>query len=562
MSKKRRSAAREIFRQQNLLEEERLDGSPPAEPVLYDMDGEYAEAEEFSMLERAPAPQQKVAADFAPPAPPPKPGAVPAPVTPSTSTRDRAKKEAPAMMDDFVTSEELQIERGGVQVRKTGFLWWKRVIVPPNAYVVHTRIGHDKPVTLGLGVSFGYNPRTDAYLIVPAAMQTIGVVSNCISREKQGINVLAYVQWQISDFSIAYRKLDFSDPQDPLGVVNAQLREQADAAVKDKISTMSIDEVLTDKAPIIEELTRRLIAVAEGRVQGGENGTGDLEGLGIKIVTVQLREALVSSQRLWENLQAPFRHQQEQNARISQLNVQQEIQRRERESYQAKETGDAETRVNIAQVQQVKETEEQQLRLEEERKRSDLARQNALTHAQAEAEAAAQMKALEIQRQLQEAAEERRLAEERVQLEQARLQHEATIHQAQFEYEQALQQQQAALQTDALTAELDHEALRSERELEIERRLQQARHEQAQQAAAIARLEQEVRNLANERALLQTWIENLPELAESLPEIEHLNVLQMGEGQDDRLSGFVAQQFALIRSLRQFLNDAPPPDET
>ena len=40
------------------------------------------------------------------------------------------------------------------------------------------------------------------------AMQTIGIVANCITKEKQGINLLAYVQWQIADFSIAYRKLD------------------------------------------------------------------------------------------------------------------------------------------------------------------------------------------------------------------------------------------------------------------------------------------------------------------------------------------------------------------
>ena len=45
-----------------------------------------------------------------------------------------------------------------------------------------------------------------------------------------------------------------------LGIVNAQLREQAEAAIKDKIATMSVEDVLTDKAPIIEELTARGIS--------------------------------------------------------------------------------------------------------------------------------------------------------------------------------------------------------------------------------------------------------------------------------------------------------------
>src|SRR5689334_12606911 len=58
---------------------------------------------------------------------------------------------------------------GAVDARITGFWRWKTVIVPPNAYVVHTRRGQKDPLHLGLGVSFRYNPYTDAFLVVPAA---------------------------------------------------------------------------------------------------------------------------------------------------------------------------------------------------------------------------------------------------------------------------------------------------------------------------------------------------------------------------------------------------------
>jgi hypothetical protein len=81
-------------------------------------------------------------------------------------------------------------------------------------------------------------------------------------------------------------------------VVNVQLREQAEAAIKDKVATMGIDEVLSDKQPIIEELTARLRSVAEG--EGGSD-----KGLGLRIVAVQIKEAVVSSKRVWENLQKP-----------------------------------------------------------------------------------------------------------------------------------------------------------------------------------------------------------------------------------------------------------------
>src|SRR5262245_18767304 len=45
-----------------------------------------------------------------------------------------------------------------VDYRVTGWWRWKTVVVPPNAYVVHTRRGHPEPLHLGLGVSFRYNP--------------------------------------------------------------------------------------------------------------------------------------------------------------------------------------------------------------------------------------------------------------------------------------------------------------------------------------------------------------------------------------------------------------------
>ena len=37
--------------------------------------------------------------------------------------------------------------------------------------------------------------------------------------------------------------LDFTDIEDPMRVVNVQLREQAEAAIKDKVATMGVDDV-------------------------------------------------------------------------------------------------------------------------------------------------------------------------------------------------------------------------------------------------------------------------------------------------------------------------------
>ena len=530
------------------------------------------------------APQE--AAFDAVPALPAAASAPGAPLPPPPRQRRQASSLPPVGM--LKTSEQLQLEKEPLPVRVTGFWIFKQIIVPPNVYVVHTRIGRPAPVTIGMGLSFRYNPYTDAYLVVPAAMQTIGIVANSISREKQGINVLAYVQWQINDFSVAYRKLDFSDVRDPLGIVNAQLREQAEAAIKDTIATMSVEEVLTDKEPIIAELTARLKAVAEGRGQVAD------EGLGIKIVTVQIKEALVSSQRLWEHLQAPFRYEQEKTARISYLLAEDEIRAKELQNRKLAETSEAETMVEIARTTQTKQTEAQEIRLAQEdlrftreqqttrqqlqleletalaRKEADQrlsaetarlaqeatldalrrAQAEAITHAQLDADAGVQRKALEVARALQELAEETRLAASTLEAEQLRIARELTFTQIEAELRQAVQTQEDALHGQQQQAHLERARLETLAQLALQEATDQVRLATAAREAELDRVRQEVRNLIGERDLARLLVERLPELAAHMPEIHELKVLQSGgDGAFDALPLFLAKLVSVAESL-------------
>ena len=167
MNQKRKAAAN-VFMEQQQLEE--------------------VPAAEQASLSRAAPPSAGIPLQQAPGGamPPPSP-AMGMPPRPEPPRQQRSR----VPQDGLKTSEELQLEKEPIRIRETGLWFWRRVIVPPNAYVVHTRMGRQAPVTLGLGLSFHYDPYKDSYLVVPAAMQTIGVVAYCISKEKQGINVLA-----------------------------------------------------------------------------------------------------------------------------------------------------------------------------------------------------------------------------------------------------------------------------------------------------------------------------------------------------------------------------------
>lgn len=346
------------------------------------------------------------------------------------------------------------------EVRITGALWWKTVVVPPNVYVVHTRHGHEGPVNLGLGVSFRFRPRTDAFLVVPAAMQTILIQASCICRERQGLLVQGYVQWEIDDFATAYHKLDFSDDSDPMRIVNLQLREQAEAAIKDTVATMSLDAVLTDKQPIIQELTDRLRAVAEGAGQGDR-------GLGLRIVTVQIKEAVVCSTKLWQDMQRPFRVERKQQARLLEL-----------ESEEALSAREAEANKRNTRTQIESESEIQRLRVEAEAAAFAEAQRTRALRAAQEAEMLAQTQAHERHK---------------------------------IEHDHALAK------------------MKLERRLQLAQLERQGQRLEAEQGIALAEAQRRVDGLYSQEALRMALIERLPELAKAWPRPEHLNQVKFGD---------------------------------
>jgi hypothetical protein len=437
----------------------------------------------------------------------PAPAAPPRAAVPSKA-RTSAKHE-----DDEDEEACEEAPRGGVvaNYRVTGFWWWKTVVVPPHMHVVHTRRGHAEPLHIGLGISFSYNPRTDAFLVIPAAVQTLIINARCISAERQGILVQAYVQWIVEDVRTAYRKLDFSDRADPMRIVNIQLREQAEAAIKDKVATMPMDAILSDKQPIIEELTLRLRSVAEGAA-----------GLGLKIVTVQIKEAVVSSTRLWENLQKPFRAERERLARLAELDAQGQIAARELENRQAQETAELEYRRRFSQLQAEREREEY------DREQSEKARRHEVEQ-KAEREAIARRTATE--KAGKEAALELHL--QALELEKRRLAEELAAVQRRIDLERA-EAEQLRLRTEAAAAveDLKHraQAARDERDVDLFRR------------------RREVENLLSEEHVRARLAERLPEIAAALPKPDELRVVSVnGEGQAAALVGFLNSVLDALR---------------
>jgi len=401
-----------------------------------------------------------------------------------------------------------------VDVRVTGFWRWKTVLVPPNAFVVHTRRGHAEPLHIGLGTSFRFRPATDSYQVVPGAMQTILISAYCICKELQGVLIQAYVQWIIQDFGSAYRKLDFSDAEDPMRLVNLQLKEQAEAAIKDTVSTMGVHEVLSDKQPIVEELTARLRGVAEGEGFGPDGRSASSRasdrGLGLRIVTVQIKEAIVSSSRLWANLQKPFRSEQERIGRLAELEAGEAISARELAASRAQESQQLEVERALAELR----SENQALAFDREA-------------------------AERARRAERDEADARRLAE---------LRNSTAV--AAMELERSRDAQEREVGRLRLEREQELTRLALDAELATARARRDAAHEVALLEVEVDRLRAAIENERSPIAVQASLVDALPEIVGKLPKPTELRSVTVGGSDTTTLAGLLAQLTAVVAALR------------
>lgn len=433
------------------------------------------------------------------PAPPPQaqPGA-PAPGAPGSRSRGR-----------FASVSSMSAAIGGgpseeraVEVRITGVGRWKTVLVPPNALVVHTRRGQAEPLHVGLGVSFRYKPATDTFLVVPAAMQTILLNAYCICRELQGVVVQAYVQWIIQDFATAYRKLDFRDPYEPMRLVNLQLKEQAEAAIKDKVATMGIHEVLSDRQPIIEELTARLRGVAEGE--------GDGEGLGLRIVTVQIKEAIVSSTTLWQNLQMPYRAEQERLAALAKLAAE----------------------ASVAQNRMGTEREQETRRIATEQELAGLRAQSA----------AAQFE--------REAADRAHRDEKEQELDRAKLASANETAVYSLDLERRVHEQKGEMAVLRLEQEQRLKRQAQEAELALAKAAKQSEHERALLTLDIDRAKAAIDNDSSPASIQRQLIASLPGIVERMPTPTEYRSVNLSGNDSGTLTGLIAELSAIVGALK------------
>ena len=257
-------------------------------------------------------------------------------------------------------------------------------------------------------------------------------------------------------------------------------------------------------SPSCEELTARLRGVAEG-----EDAEPD-RGLGLRIVTVQIKEAVVSSQSLWENLQKPFRAEQGRIARLAELDAEDVIFTRETNAERTQETQRLENARDLAEKRAVNDAATFDREAEEAARRAE--REQEDTRRLAELRNGTALQALALER--------------------ARDAEELEVGRLRLHRENELRQ--LAVDGELTTARARSEAGHATDLLRLERE----------------RIKASLDNEQTPEAIQARLIGALPDIVKNLPKPDELRAVTIGGTQSTTVSGLLAELAAVVGALR------------
>lgn len=204
---------------------------------------------------------------------------------------------------------------------------WGRVAAKPSEYMIKIRRG--KVVRHGPGLSVFLWPG-DTYTILPTSIQRATFTADQITAEKVGVAVTGIAVYRIADPLLAFRMLDFSEESASVDHLNIILRDMFVGAARRLVANMTVEACLTRrKEGIAAELMREISPVVSG---DGRIEDTTIQGWGIVIDTIEIQDVRILSERVFADLQTPYRAALELSARKSQVERDQEVHLREVEA--------------------------------------------------------------------------------------------------------------------------------------------------------------------------------------------------------------------------------------
>jgi flotillin len=211
---------------------------------------------------------------------------------------------------------------------------WGFVTARPSEYLVHVRRGRVLTRTSGQGATCFKWP-WDAVAIVPTSLQRLQFCADQVTAERVGVEVVGLAVYRIAEPLLAYRVLNFSFPERAQEKLEETLTAMFIGAARRLIANLSVDDCLQKrKSALATELLRETAPVVGGK---GALSDGTASGWGVVIDTIEIQEVRVLSQKVFADMQAPYRSALEQRAREAKASAEKEVQTREAEYRRATE---------------------------------------------------------------------------------------------------------------------------------------------------------------------------------------------------------------------------------
>jgi len=370
-----------------------------------------------------------------------------------------------------------------------------RVAARPSEYLIQLRRG--KIFRHGPGLSVFVWP-SDSVTILPTSIQRVAFVADQITAEKVGVGVTGVAVYRIADPLLAFRLLDFTDGEAAVAQLGAILRDMFIGAARRLVAALSVEQCLTRrKEGIAQELMREIQPVVAGR---GRPDDATDRGWGLIIDSIEIQDVRILSEKVFADMQAPFRAELELKAKKSQVERDQMVRLRQIE---------ANERAMAAQV-------------ESDMAAQDRARQLADAEHAVHLSKLEQRTALGLEEARATAALAREQATRQAELEQAAL--EARLERTQLEVEATAQTTRLRLETERAVGELQ---------------------------AALKRADREVENLIPDQRLRYELVTRaLPEIARAFAEsLGPVHLTQISGGGDGKGLGFLAEAVAQVLAV-------------
>lgn len=258
----------------------------------------------------------------------------------------------------------------------------------PNQWLLVIEEGEQKRAAVGL-----QHFRTLMQTVVrfPSTMQNVVFEAEQVTKEIQGVRVKGFATWTVyREEDGPYRAYRTFDGLTPAGqtMANSQLGKLVESIVRNMVSNLTIQEVLTQRDTLRKSAREQLTEITKG--------------WGIWIETVEITDVRISSSSLFSNLQAEFR----QKTRMEAEQIQMQTDKTLGDARRVNDVATQESRER-AETQKYAMQQEQQLARAERKRTDDVATQEAV--------AKAETKKYEVQQEQQIAREQRNFQTEQEQ---------------------------------------------------------------------------------------------------------------------------------------------------